>query len=65
MAKKRQSKKDQPAISQTTSAMKSTPASSPFLAVAHPPARTPTLLAVSGILFVVWFIFLLLAAISG
>jgi hypothetical protein len=36
----------------------------PYL-VAHPPTKNPTLLAVSVILFVVWFLFLLMAAISS
>ena len=38
---------------------------SPYLPVAHPPAKSPTLLAVSAILFAVWFVYLLLAAIWG
>jgi len=31
--------------------------------VAHPPAKNPSLLAVSLILFALWFVFLLVAAI--
>lgn len=31
----------------------------------HPPAKNPTLLVASGILFALWFIFLLFAALLG
>ena len=65
MSKKKQSNKDHPATSKASTSAESTAAPSPYLAAAHPPAKNPTLLAVSAILFVVWFLFLLLAAISG
>ncbi|MCE9527293.1 MAG: hypothetical protein K8R36_14700 [Planctomycetales bacterium] len=65
MSKKKQSKKDQPATLKSSPSAESAPPASPYLAAAHPPAKNPTLLAVSAILFVVWFLFLLLAAISG
>ena len=35
------------------------------VSTAHPPARQPTLLAVSMALFALWFLFLLVAAIWG
>lgn len=35
------------------------------LAAAHAPARHPTLLAVSIVLFVLWFIFLLVTALTS
>jgi hypothetical protein len=35
----------------------------PAPAVAHPPAKNPTLLAVSIVLFGLWFVFLLVAAV--
>jgi hypothetical protein len=38
--------------------------SAPVL-VAHPPAKSPSLLAVSVALFALWFVFLLIAAIWG
>lgn len=64
MSKKKSTKKEhQPA--KASSAVDSAVAASPFLPAAHPPAKYPTLLAVSVILFVVWFLFLLLAALSG
>jgi hypothetical protein len=34
-------------------------------ATAHPPAKNPSLLAASIVLFVLWFIFLLVAAVWG
>jgi len=37
----------------------------PAVFVAHPPAKQPTLLAVSIALFALWFLFLLVAAIWG
>jgi hypothetical protein len=37
----------------------------PAMFTAHPPARQPTLLAVSIALFALWFLFLLVAAIWG
>jgi hypothetical protein len=40
-------------------------ANGPTAATAHPPARQPTLLAVSIALFALWFLFLLVAAIWG
>lgn len=65
MSKMKQSKKDQPTTPKSSPSAESTPPASPYLAAAHPPAKIPTLLAVSVILFVVWFLFLLLAALSG
>lgn len=64
------SKKKNSAIAQAGSAKRSAEAesaaaASPYLPVVHPPARNPTLLMVSVILFVAWFLFLLMAAISG
>lgn len=65
------SKKKHPKKQQTASAPKplqpadSAVAPSPYLPTAHPPAKNPTLLVVSVILFVVWFLFLLMAAISS
>lgn len=38
---------------------------SAVLAAANPPARHPTLLAVSIALFTLWFIFLLVTALTG
>jgi hypothetical protein len=35
------------------------------VAVIHPPAKQPTLLAVSIVLFSLWFVFLLVTAILG
>jgi hypothetical protein len=40
-------------------------AAAPAVFTAHPPARQPTLLAVSVALFALWFLFLLVAAIWG
>lgn len=65
MAKKKKSKTQQPAVSTKAPAAESVVAVSPYLPTAHPPAQSPTLLAVSVILFVVWFLFLLLAALAG
>jgi len=66
MSKKKHPKKQQTASApKTPQAADSAIAPSPFLPVAHPPAKNPTLLAVSVILFVVWFLFLLMAAISS
>ncbi len=66
MAKNRQSKKNQrhPAP-ESPHPSRTAAVQSPFLPVAHPPAKSPTLLAVSVILFAVWFLFLLLAALSS
>jgi hypothetical protein len=50
--------KEQPAKSQAV-----TPA--PSEAVLHPPAKQPTLLAASILLFALWFIFLFVTAIFG
>ena len=38
---------------------------SPAVLTAHPPAKHPTLLAVSIALFALWFIFLLVTALAG
>ena len=38
---------------------------SPYLPVAHPPAKNPPLLAISVLLFVSWFLFLACIAIWG
>ncbi|MFN0021079.1 MAG: hypothetical protein ACKVP0_22705 [Pirellulaceae bacterium] len=65
MSKKKLSKKDQLIAPKSSSVAESTAAPSPYLVAAHPPTKYPTLLAVSAILFVVWFVFLLLAAISS
>jgi len=66
MSKKKHPKKQQPASApKSPQAADSAVAPSPFLPVAHPPTKNPTLLAVSVILFVVWFLFLLMAAISS
>ena len=66
MSKKKHPKKQQPASTpKSPQAADSAVAPSPYLPVAHPPAKNPTLLAVSVILFVVWFLFLLMAAISS
>jgi hypothetical protein len=40
-------------------------ATAPVVHAAHPPAKNPTLLAVSMALFALWFVFLLVAAIWG
>ncbi len=39
------------------------PAAGPAPLAVHPPAKHPTLLAVSIVLFALWFVFLLVAAI--
>ena len=39
--------------------------SAPQALAAHPPARHPTLLAVSIVLFALWFIFLLVTALAA
>jgi ABC-type Na+ efflux pump permease subunit len=66
MSKKKHPKKQQPAsVPKTPQTAKSAVAPSPYLPVAHPPEKNPTLLVVSVILFVVWFLFLLMAAISS
>ncbi len=66
MSKKKNSKKQQTASApKTPQPADSAVVPSPYLPVAHPPAKNPTLLAVSVILFVVWFLFLLMAAISS
>jgi hypothetical protein len=64
MAKKKP-KSQQPAAAVKTPAPAESALASPYLATAHPPAKNPTLLAVSAILFVAWFLFLLLAALTG
>jgi hypothetical protein len=63
MSKKKHPKKERSTPSRQTAATGF--ASGPYLPVAHPPARNPTLLTVSVILFAAWFLFLLLAALSG
>jgi hypothetical protein len=66
MSKKKHPKKQQAASApKTRQTADSAITPSPYLPVAHPPAKNPTLLAVSLILFVVWFLFLLMAAISS
>lgn len=65
MSKNKQTKKFQPNSAANARQVSDTAAPSPFLPVAHPPAKAPTLLAVSVILFVVWFLFLILAALSS
>lgn len=66
MVKKKQPKKQQPATpAKVPLAGATAVAPSPYLPVAHPPAKHLTLLAVSVILFVAWFMFLLLAALSS
>jgi hypothetical protein len=65
MSKKKQSAKAQVAPAKRSAEAESAGAASPFLPVAHPSAKNPTLLMVSVILFVAWFLFLLMAAISG
>jgi len=47
--------------STTTAPTATSSAAAPI--VAHPPAKNPSLLAVSLILFALWFVFLLVAAI--
>lgn len=37
----------------------------PASVAAHPPAKQPTLLAVSLVLFALWFVFLLVTALFG
>ena len=67
MSKKKQAKLKQqksPAV-KAPAAAGAASAAGPYLPVAHPPARNPTLLAVSAILFFVWFVYLLLAAVWG
>ncbi|MGI8979646.1 MAG: hypothetical protein ACR2FY_10495 [Pirellulaceae bacterium] len=66
MSKKKHLKKQQPAASpKATQASAAAVATSPYLPVAHPPAKNLTLLAISAILFAVWFLFLLMAAFSS
>ena len=65
MSKKKQPKKQSPSGPGAPQAGEAAVAPSPYLPVAHPPAKNPTLLAVSVILFVAWFLFLLLAALAG
>ena len=65
MARKRQTKKPQPQSTPEASQAEDTTAPSPFLDVAHPPAKSLTLMTISVILFAVWFLFLLMAAFSS
>lgn len=66
MAKKKQPKKQQSASpAKAPLAGATAVAPSPYLPAAHPPAKNLTLLAVSVILFVAWFMFLLMAALSS
>ena len=65
MSKKKNSQKAPPEPSKSSPAVETVKAASPYLPAAHPPAKNPTLLAVSIILFVAWFLFLLMAAVSG
>ena len=66
MSKKKNLKKEQPASPpKAPLAGAAAMVPSPYLPVAHPPAKNLTLLAVSAILFVVWFLFLLMAALSS
>ena len=66
MSKKKHPKKQQAAsVPKTSQTADSATVPSPYLPVAHPPAKNPTLLAASVILFVVWFLFLLMAAMSS
>lgn len=53
--------KQQPVVPSTPAAN----ASDATVAVIHPPAKQPTLLAVSIALFALWFVFLLVTAIFG
>jgi hypothetical protein len=64
MSKKKHPKKQQ-SSPKAPQAADSAVAPGPYLNVAHPPAKKPTLLAVSVILFAVWFLFLLMAAVSS
>ena len=57
------SKHRKPAAKGAPPAAKPQPAAPPALA-AHPPVRQPTLLAVSIVLFVLWFVFLLVTALG-
>lgn len=65
MSKKKHPASALPGPAKKSPAVEAAKAASPYLPVAHPPAKNPTLLAVSIILFVVWFLFLLMAAIAG
>jgi len=47
--------------SQSTATVVASASGAPI--VAHPPAKNPSLLAVSLVLFALWFVFLLVAAI--
>lgn len=64
MSRKKHFQKSQTPLAKTSSPAETAGAASPYLPDAHPPIKHPTLLAVSVILFVVWFLFLLMAALS-
>lgn len=64
MSRKKHFQKSQTAPAKAPPPTETAAAASPYLPNAHPPIKHPTLLAVSAILFVVWFLFLLMAALS-
>ena len=70
MAKQNKKQRGEPSAmrrDQVASAAKSSVAggASQGQLAAHPPAKHPTLLAVSVILFILWFVFLLFSALWG
>lgn len=61
MGKRQKQRPDNP----LTSPVRAVPGAAPAHLAAHPPAQSPTLLTVSILLFALWFIFLLVTALSG
>jgi hypothetical protein len=62
MGKRNKPRTTGPSPSQAVAAAKSP---SPAHLTAHPPAKNPTLLAVSILLFALWFVFLLVTALTA
>ena len=70
MAKQSKKQRGEPAAMRRDQATSAAKPSVPGTAshgqlAAHPPAKHPTLLAVSVILFILWFVFLLFSAVWG
>ena len=61
----KRNKQPAPSVTHGAGAGEPPQAARAYPAVIHPPAKQPTLLAVSIVLFALWFMFLLVTAILG
>jgi hypothetical protein len=64
MGKRNKTRSNSAIATKTALAVQAAPAA-PAGLTAHPPAKNPTLLAVSIALFALWFVFLLITALAG